>query len=197
MTDRNEIREALAHDLKSPLAVIVGFAELLARRDDPKIRTEAAARITEAADRLGEAIDDVLALVARERPQRARADGRRKRIMLVEDDPLVRGLLSATLDEDLYEVIEARDDEDAEAISAREAALVILDWRMPGRAGEDVLAAMKAREARCPVIVLTAETAPLVRAQALDLGADAFLTKPFSPLRLLAVVEELLDRDDR
>ena len=197
MTDRNEIREALAHDLKSPLAVIVGFAELLARRDDPKIRTEAAARITEAADRLGEAIDDVLTLVARERPQRARADGKRTRILLVEDDPLVRGLLSATLDEELYEVIEARDDEDAEAISAREAALMILDWRMPGRAGEAVLAAMNARETRCPVIVLTAETAPLVRAQALDLGADAFLTKPFSPLRLLAVVEELLDRDRR
>ena len=50
--------------------------------------------------------------------------------------------------------------------------------------------AMNARETRCPVIVLTAETAPLVRAQALDLGADAFLTKP-APIDEL---EQLLSR---
>jgi CheY-like chemotaxis protein len=195
MSDPSEVRAALAHDLKSPLAVIVGFAELLSRRDDARIRLEASARIMEAADRLGEAIDDVLTLLARDHPPRPRSKGERTCILLVEDDPLVRGLLVATLDEELYEVIEAGDDEDADAIAARDAALVILDWRMPGRPGEEVLAAIKARQRRRPVLVLTAETAPLERAKALDLGADVFLTKPFSPLRLLAMVEELLDRD--
>ena len=57
----------LAHELKTPLAVIVGFAELLAHRDDERTRIEAAKRITEAAERLSNVLDDLLAGVAEEK----------------------------------------------------------------------------------------------------------------------------------
>jgi signal transduction histidine kinase len=55
---------ALAHELKTPLAVITGFGELLSARDDDRTREEAAARIMQASDRLSEIIDDLLAGVA-------------------------------------------------------------------------------------------------------------------------------------
>lgn len=55
---------SLAHELKTPLAVITGFAELLSARDDGRIRVEAATRIMEASDRLLKVIDDLLAGVA-------------------------------------------------------------------------------------------------------------------------------------
>jgi signal transduction histidine kinase len=55
---------SLAHEFKTPLAVIVGFAELLSARDDERTRLEAASRIMEASERLGNALDDLLAGVA-------------------------------------------------------------------------------------------------------------------------------------
>ena len=55
---------SLAHEFKTPLAVIVGFAELLGARDDERTRLEAAKRITEASERLGDALDDLLSGVA-------------------------------------------------------------------------------------------------------------------------------------
>ena len=55
---------SLAHEFKTPLAVIVGFAELLGARDDERTRLEAAKRIMEASERLGDALDDLLSGVA-------------------------------------------------------------------------------------------------------------------------------------
>jgi DNA-binding response OmpR family regulator len=63
---------------------------------------------------------------------------------------------------------------------------------MPGRWGSEVLDEVRQRRPGLPVIVLTAEHKPQYRQLAEHLGADAFLTKPFSPLELLAVVERLL-----
>jgi signal transduction histidine kinase len=62
--DRDEALSAFAHEVRTPLAIITGFAELLAARDDERTRLEAAARTTEASERLRNAIDDLLAGVA-------------------------------------------------------------------------------------------------------------------------------------
>jgi signal transduction histidine kinase len=62
--ERNPQLSSLAHEFKTPLAVIVGFAELLGARDDERTRLEAATRIMEASERLGNALDDLLAGVA-------------------------------------------------------------------------------------------------------------------------------------
>lgn len=115
------------------------------------------------------------------------------RIVVADDDGSVRSLLRMTLPADGVEIIEARDGEEAlELISDCLPDLLLLDWRMPGRTGADVLAEVKNLQPELPVIVLTADTKAPSRALAEVLGADSFLTKPFSPLELLETVERLL-----
>jgi two-component system, OmpR family, response regulator len=114
-------------------------------------------------------------------------------ILLVDDDPSLRRLIKMTLPEEGIDVEEAEDGIEALArIEAREPDLLVLDWKMPKKSGEQVLAVVKDRHPQLPVIVLTAERQPADRAAAEQLGADAFLTKPFSPLELLGSVERLL-----
>lgn len=116
-----------------------------------------------------------------------------RRILIVDDDESVRSLLRLTLPAEGHEVVEARDGDHAlELVSASVPDLVLLDWRMPGRPGADILSELKARYPAVQVVVLTAELANEQRELAESLGADAFLTKPFSPLQLLEIVERLL-----
>jgi DNA-binding response OmpR family regulator len=68
--------------------------------------------------------------------------------------------------------------------------IVLLDWQMPNLSGDSVLIELKRRYPEMPVIVLTVDSDQ--RASAVELGADAFLTKPFSPLELLGTVDTLL-----
>ena len=113
--------------------------------------------------------------------------------MVVDDDPSVRDLLRLTLPVDGFEVVEAGDGMQAlGAARQRRLDLVLLDWRMPGASGHEVLRELKRREPDLPVIVLTAEPASALRDVARSLGADEFLTKPFSPLELLGAVERFL-----
>jgi DNA-binding response OmpR family regulator len=113
--------------------------------------------------------------------------------MVVDDDEVIRSLLRVTLPEEGYDLLEAKDGDQALQIAgAREPALVVLDWRMPGISGEEVLTALKQQHPDVPVIVLTAEPEAKVRTQAESLGADVFMAKPFSPMELLRSVEELL-----
>jgi CheY-like chemotaxis protein len=114
-------------------------------------------------------------------------------VLIVDDDDVIRSLLRMTLPEEGYDLVEAGDGDRALEISATaEPALVLLDWRMPGLSGADVLGALKERHPKVPVIVLTAEPEAKVRTQAEALGADLFVTKPFSPMQLLGAVEGLL-----
>jgi two-component system phosphate regulon response regulator PhoB len=114
-------------------------------------------------------------------------------VLIVDDDDVIRSLLRLTLPDEGYDLVEAQDGGQALQITdARQPALVLLDWRMPGLSGADVLTALKQRHPDVPVIVLTAEPEAKVRTQAESLGADVFMAKPFSPLQLLATVERLL-----
>jgi two-component system, OmpR family, response regulator RegX3 len=116
-----------------------------------------------------------------------------RRILIVDDDESLRSLLRLTLPTEGFELVEAADGERAlEAVRAHVPDLVVLDWRMPGLSGGQVLAEIRERHPRLPVIVLTAENARIPEAVAEALHADAFLTKPFSPLELLGEVERLL-----
>jgi DNA-binding response OmpR family regulator len=118
---------------------------------------------------------------------------RAQRVMIVDDDASVRALLRMTLPADGFDVVEAGDGEEALALLDQSVPdLVLLDWVMPGASGEAVLRELKGRRPDVPVIVLTAEQEPRYRELADSLGADTFLTKPFSPLQLLGELERLL-----
>ena len=116
-------------------------------------------------------------------------------VLIVDDEPSIRLLVSATIASDQYRVVEAADGDEAwRLLQAHRPAIVLLDVQMPGRSGLELTRAIKADPAlgRTKVILLTAKTQEAdVRAGA-KAGADLYLTKPFSPLQLLTVVEEAL-----
>jgi CheY-like chemotaxis protein len=201
----DERRAELEHELRTPLAVIAGYAELLAIRDDEDTRRAAAEQILAATRRLEASLDDLLGLGAASSPDAnghlstvrpAGPSVRPARIVVIDDDIFIRRLLRLTLSTDAFEIAEASDGESALALAnAQTPDLVLLDWRMPGLQGDEVLKRLKAAHPELPVLVLTAE--PKRRGAASRLGADGFLAKPFSPLELLETIERLLaDRSD-
>ncbi len=190
----------LEHELRTPLAVIAGYAELLAARDDEETRKAAADQILAASRRLEASLDALLGLASRtplgsngHRPVgSARAQAvRPARIVVIDDDIFIRRLLRLTLSTDAFEIAEASDGESALLLAkAQKPDLVLLDWRMPGLQGDEVLQDLKAAHAELPVVVLTVEADQ--QEAAYRLGADGFLTKPFSPTELLETIERLL-----
>lgn len=121
--------------------------------------------------------------------------GRVKTILLADDEANLRMLVRTTLDDPAYRILEAADGTAALALARNDHPdLVVLDWMMPGINGVEVAAALRhdPGTAHIPIIMLTA------RGQGADIthgraaGADAYLVKPFSPLELLAKVQEAL-----
>jgi len=119
------------------------------------------------------------------------------RILIVEDEPAIRELVAVNLRHAGYTVIEA---ETAEAARARIDAglpdLVLLDWMLPGQSGVDLARQLRAqpRTAKLPIVMLTARAQEGDRLQGFDVGADDYVTKPFSPRELLARIRALLRR---
>jgi DNA-binding response OmpR family regulator len=116
------------------------------------------------------------------------------KILVVDDDPDLLSLVGFALSQSGFAVVKARDVGSATRAFAAEAPdLAILDINLPGGSGFDICEAIR-RQSRIPIMMLTArgEEEDLVRA--LDLGADDYLTKPFSPRTLLARVRALLRR---
>ena len=116
------------------------------------------------------------------------------KMLIADDDRDLRELIGFTLTQAGYLVIRAADGPGAVRRFAEESAdLVVLDVNMPGLSGFQVCEAIRARS-RVPVMMLTVrgEEEDLVRA--LGLGADDYLTKPFSPRTLLARIKALLRR---
>jgi DNA-binding response OmpR family regulator len=117
------------------------------------------------------------------------------RILIVDDEPaIVRGL-EDNLRFEGYSTSAATDGEAALALAAREAPdLIILDLMMPKMSGWDVCRALRARGIDVPIIMLTARGAEADRVRGLELGADDYITKPFSLRELLARVRAVLRR---
>jgi DNA-binding response OmpR family regulator len=116
------------------------------------------------------------------------------KILVVDDDADLLALVAFALSQAGFVVVKATDVASALRLFAAEAPdLAILDINLPGGSGFDICAAVR-RDSKIPVMMLTArgEEEDLVRA--LDLGADDYLTKPFSPRTLLARVRALLRR---
>ncbi|WP_024891732.1 response regulator transcription factor [Luteimonas huabeiensis] len=116
------------------------------------------------------------------------------RILIVDDDVELAGLLRFALANAGYEVLVAFDGDQALALVERSAPdLVLLDVNLPGRDGFEVLEALR-RSRDLPVMMLTVRADEEDEVRGLDLGADDYLRKPFSPRALLARVRALLRR---
>ena len=117
------------------------------------------------------------------------------RVLVAEDDPGLRSVLERGLREQGYVVDAVADGDTAVAhLRAYEYAVAVLDWRMPGRSGIEVIAAARARGIATPVLLLTARDAPADRVTGLDAGADDYLVKPFDFAELLARLRALQRR---
>jgi DNA-binding response OmpR family regulator len=116
------------------------------------------------------------------------------KILVVDDDLELSSLIGYALRQAGYMVVEAGDGVAAlEAFERESPALVILDVNLPRLSGLEVCRRIRAAS-RTPVMMLTVKNAEEDQVQALDLGADDYLTKPFSPRTLLARVRALLRR---
>jgi len=117
------------------------------------------------------------------------------RILVIEDDPTVGQYVKRGLEEHRWAVDLVPDGEDGERRASSEAYdLVILDMRLPGKSGLEVLHTLRAKGFERPVLVLTAQDAVDAKVTTLRAGADDYVTKPFAFEELLARVEALARR---
>jgi len=117
-------------------------------------------------------------------------------ILVVDDSEVLRRIVVFNLVKNGYTVSEASDGEEAlQKLKESTPDLVILDIMMPKMNGFEVLKVMKQDEnlSKVPVIVLTAKGGENDLQEGLKLGADIFLTKPFSPGRLIEEVQRVID----
>jgi DNA-binding response OmpR family regulator len=118
----------------------------------------------------------------------------RRRILVVDDEPKIREIVVAYLQNESYDVVEAADGDEALASFGRHSIdLVILDVMLPGRDGIEVLREVR-RRSDVPVIMLTARAEEMDRVVGLSVGADDYVTKPFSAKELVARVKAVLRR---
>jgi len=118
-------------------------------------------------------------------------------VLVVDDDPGVLDVVAFTLRREGFEVDEERDGSAAlEAARARNYDIVILDVMLPELAGTDVCRELRA-ESDVPILMLTARDAELDRVAGLELGADDYVAKPFSPRELAARIKAILRRTEQ
>ena len=119
----------------------------------------------------------------------------KKHIIVVEDDAHIRLGLCDALRAEGYEVSDCRDGSEAgPLIKNARPDLVILDVMLPGKSGFDLCRDIRARKDRVPILMLSAKGQEIDKVVGLELGADDYVTKPFSLRELLARVQALLRR---
>ena len=116
-------------------------------------------------------------------------------ILVVDDEPSIVDLVRFTLEDADVRVVEASDGAEALVLARRiKPDLILLDVQMPRLDGLEVCRQLRREPAfaRAPIVLLTAAGQEADRARGRQAGADEYLTKPFSPLALLALVEALV-----
>jgi DNA-binding response OmpR family regulator len=117
-----------------------------------------------------------------------------QQVLVVEDDANTTDIVKAYLEKDGYQVLTANDGrEGLTAARYYSPDLIVLDLLLPGVSGADICRTLR-RESAIPIIMLTALSTEQDKLDGLDLGADDYLTKPFSPRELVARVRAVLRR---
>ena len=120
-----------------------------------------------------------------------------KTVLVVDDEPIVREVVIRYLEREGYRTLEAEDGEVARDVLARSSPdIVVLDVMLPGADGLELCRWIRSTS-ELPVIMLTARGEEADRIVGLELGADDYVTKPFSPRELAARVKTVLRRSDR
>jgi DNA-binding response OmpR family regulator len=121
-------------------------------------------------------------------------------VLVVDDHAAMRTLCRVNLEAAGFRVVEAADGNEAlAAVGADRPDVILLDIMMPGVSGWEVASALIADRTtdRIPIIFITARSGAPDRIRALELGAQAYLTKPFDPANLATTVTKVLDQIDR
>ncbi|MDJ0861150.1 MAG: phosphate regulon transcriptional regulator PhoB [Gammaproteobacteria bacterium] len=119
------------------------------------------------------------------------------RILVVDDEPAIREMVGFALTREGFEFLEARDAEEAQTRIADDSPdLLLLDWMLPGVSGIDLARRLKSHPdtQELPIIMLTARSDEAHKVKGLEIGADDYVTKPFSPRELVARVRAVLRR---
>jgi DNA-binding response OmpR family regulator len=117
------------------------------------------------------------------------------RLLVIEDDPHLQAVLVRGLEDNGYFVDSARTAEDAsQMLTFTDYTVLIVDWRLPGMSGLDLVRRARAKSLESSILMLTARDAPDDRISGLDAGADDYLVKPFHFGELLARVRALQRR---
>jgi phosphate regulon transcriptional regulator PhoB len=122
-----------------------------------------------------------------------------QKILVVEDEPDIRKLIQYNLAQEKFRVLEAEDGEQALKVLQRDKPnLVILDLMLPGLSGLELCKILRGRPdtARLPILMLTAKAGEADKVVGLEMGADDYLPKPFSPREMVARVRAILRRSE-
>ena len=104
------------------------------------------------------------------------------KVLAIEDDPAVQRALRRTFETAGFDITIAQDGTSAmDVFRATTPRVVILDLRLPGRSGQDICREIKRLAASVPILVLSAASDVVDKVLLLELGADDYVTKPFSP----------------
>lgn len=121
-----------------------------------------------------------------------------RRILLVEDDSVLSNQISRRLKELEFEVVQAYDGEEAtQYINQESFDLIIIDLMLPKVHGYSILESIKSREINTPILILSAKSEVEDKVKGLSIGADDYLTKPFSFPELIARINALLRRTSK
>ena len=117
-----------------------------------------------------------------------------RRILVVDDDPHIRDVISFALEKAGFETSVARDGDEALSVFQQDGSdLIVLDINMPERDGLDVCRELR-KSSEVPVLFLSSRDDEVDRIVGLEIGADDYVTKPFSPRELVARVNAILKR---
>lgn len=125
------------------------------------------------------------------------AGNAQKTILIVEDDPVIRGILELNLVDEGYTVLGAEDGlEGVRLATAKLPGIILMDMRLPGITGWEATRRLKAAQetSLIPIVALTAQSTSQDLRRCFDAGCDAFMTKPIQFAQLFTKIEMLLNR---